>query len=452
MEKEYKAIIFGKDIYQEIELYEESDVKIGTTQECTIRFDRTLFFDDFEINIRKNQDQWKMICGDNIYIAGEGVIKQYITNLVDGDEVFIKYQNGNTELFSITFLVDYDRQEKDYRRIIDLEQLENVSIGLDEDCDINLKSYIGKDDIPEGTYIYLVIKEHSYKIINMNLTYPVYVNGFCINKKEENLEDYDFFLYMGCNFYIKDKKLYTTSKLNVNDIKLRSTEIQMQNNRMEYPKFQRNTRIHTVIPNEKIEVQSPKEKPKKSDKNIFMSLMPALLSVILMVGLRGMMGGNSKFVIYSGAMMSMGLITSVVTFIEQSKKYKKDTKKREEVYTDYVQKREEFIKQKRKEEKEALDYTYISTTKEIEQVQNFDSRLFEKSKQDQDYLTLYIGRRKLKARCEVGYKESDFKETEDPLEEYPKLLHDSYYYLDDVPVTMDLKETNSIGIIGEKSN
>lgn len=51
MNQSYKIVLFGNGIYQEIELKEKKEVKVGTTGACTFRFDQSSFFEDFELDI-----------------------------------------------------------------------------------------------------------------------------------------------------------------------------------------------------------------------------------------------------------------------------------------------------------------------------------------------------------------------------------------------------------------
>lgn len=52
---EYKLTIFGNNIYKEVELFKDMEgiLFVGTTPRCQVRFDRTFFFDDFEIAVTK---------------------------------------------------------------------------------------------------------------------------------------------------------------------------------------------------------------------------------------------------------------------------------------------------------------------------------------------------------------------------------------------------------------
>lgn len=449
MDQSYKIVLFGNGIYQEIELLEQKAFKIGTTGACSLRFNKTDFFEDFEIEIIPVDHTWKMMCSDNLYIATDGIMKQYTVDLNHGDELMIKYQNGNVELFSVSFLIDFDRVKNEYNRQINVADTKELSIGGSEDCDIRIHNELIADD-----YITFSVVQGGYTLMDKKTRYGIYVNGFKIDGTTCKISDYDFFMVGGCQFYVKYGQLYTSAtyvSVNSNSrSNLQYNDIVEQNNKMEYPKFQRNTRVHVVVPDEKIEILAPKEKPKQQEKNVAATLAPSIISAVMMVALRSMMGGSAMFAIFGAAMMGMGVVGSVVTYVTQGKKFRKDSKNREVEYTAYAKKQEEKIIELRKQEKEALDEIYISTKNEILEAVNFDSRIFEKDREDEDYLALYIGRGTQKARCEVSYKEQEFKDTEDKLMDYPQMLHDEYEYLNDVPITIDLKSINALGVVGER--
>lgn len=445
MDLNYKIILFGNGIYQEIELLDELELKIGTTNACSIRFDKTNFFEDFELNLVKVQSSWRMMCSDNLYIASNGIMKQYSVDLSHGDEVVIKYQNGNAQLFTLSFLIDFDLVEHDYNRQIDISDRKSVTIGGDNTCDIVIhNNFIGNDSI------ILQINGDKYIIQEKNTQYGVYINGFKSTSQMCTIADYDFFMVGGCQFYIKYGFLYTSVKnVSVNG-NIRFVDMVEQSNAMRYPKFQRNTRVRSVIPDEKINILPPKQKPSAPEKNIVATLAPTIIAALLMIMLRSMMNVNGMFVIYSGIMMGMGVVTSIITYINQGKKYKRDIQHREKEYTEYAKKQEEKIINLRAQEKEILSDMYISLDKEIEEVVNFDGRLFEKEKDDSDYLELYLGTGRKKASCEIECKNQEFKDTDDNLLNYPEMLKNEYEYLEDVPITVDLKSINCIGVIGKE--
>ena len=73
----YKIVIYNKNLYQEIELKEEQteSVRIGTTKDCTLRFNKDKFFTDIDIEVRNIQGTWQIISNNDVYFTKDNIIK-----------------------------------------------------------------------------------------------------------------------------------------------------------------------------------------------------------------------------------------------------------------------------------------------------------------------------------------------------------------------------------------
>lgn len=445
MEQNYKLILFGTHIYQEILLdgKKKEGACIGTTRNCNVRFSRDHFFDDFEIVVTLQKEEWKMVCSDSVYFTVDGFMKQSAMTLKHGDEMLLKYQSSNAELMKVSFYIDFDNMYCDFERVVEIPEKECIAIGGKSQCNLYLQDELVKEDT-----VTLIKEEGHYILRDTGTRYGVYVNGFRMERKEQALCDMDFFMLDGYSFYIRNSKIYATGSdtLQVNGIK--EADVSSKGNCLRYPKFQRSTRIKYIVPKEEIEVLSPKAKKEAPKKNIMLTIIPALLSMVLMVFLRGAMGGGGMFVIYSAAMMGMGIATSVAAWFMDGRDYRREIRERKKEYLQYARDKEQKIQEIRKKELSILEEKYISLEQEMEEVEHFDSRLFEKDAEDDDYLVVRIGTGIIESHSQVSYKKQEFKDTEDELSEYPEKLAEAYRYVENAPVCIDLKECNCIGILG----
>lgn len=78
------------------------------------------------------------------------------------------------------------------------------------------------------------------------------------------------------------------------------------------------------IPEAEIEIKQPMPKPQKTKKNLILSLIPSIVMLGLMVVLRGIIGGDGTFVIYSVCSMGIGIVMSIVTYFYDGKEYISD--------------------------------------------------------------------------------------------------------------------------------
>jgi len=134
--------------------------------------------------------------------------------------------------------------------------------------------------------------------------------------------------------------------------------------------------------------------------------------------------------------MAIGMITTVSTYVNGVKDYKKNIKIREKKYSSYLNMMENEIVKARNDEELILRKKYASVADAIEFVKNFDGRLFEKAKADDDFLNINIGIGRYKSKRKIKIKPRDFIETEDEMMNYPINIHDKYEYLENVPVIL----------------
>lgn len=443
----YKLTIFGNNIYREVELSENAsdEMLIGTTPACQVRFNREHFFDDFEIRLIKDVDQIRLGCQKNIYFASKHMLKEYMIVLKNGDSVQINYDSTDSELFRLELMFDYDREENSFDYAIDMSGYSQIYIGGAGHCQIILT-----DNIIGNDYICLNRNGNGFHLDASCARYGVYVNGFKTDEQIVYLRNGDFFALVGHLFYISDGYIYIRDPQYVRT-SLTTRKICQSQNAMEYPKFKRNARQKYVVPAEDVEILQPKALPQEPKKNLVMTLAPAVISLLLMVLLRGVMGGGGMFVIYSCAMMVMGLVTSVWTYINDGKDYRIQKAEREQNYNEYIAQQEMKIQGLREKERSVLNMKYLSVDEDLRLAENFDSRLFERNVSDDDFLEVYLGQGTVKSAGEVKYKKQEYKETEDPLADYPMYVHDKYEYLEGVPVSVDLKENPVIGVVGNRN-
>ena len=91
----YKITLSSNTVYKEIELAPDAQqVKVGTGVDCDIRLRKELFFGQIELLFVKNGKEWSVHCSDNLYLTVGDIRKLMTKNLVHGDVLEIKYENG----------------------------------------------------------------------------------------------------------------------------------------------------------------------------------------------------------------------------------------------------------------------------------------------------------------------------------------------------------------------
>lgn len=435
MEYGYVLKISNKNLYREIQLSaEDKYIKIGLDTDCDVRFYKEQFFENFSLTFIKKNNKWQLMCSDNVF-ADVGDVRKLVTKeLFHGDRFSVKYQSSDALLFEIEFLYDFDNEKKDYSRVVDISGRSNIVFSGNPSADIILESkYSSKD------YIELVKCNDGFKLLIKASEYGVYVNG----SKSANgavIKNYDFFSVADYSFYIKDMQLYTSVNTRINGLAF--VDVLQKNG---YPKFNRNTRVMTVINDEKIEVLDPPAKPKKQKNNIITKLLPSL--GMIAVGIGGV--AFSPFMLISSG---IGVVVGIFNYIQAKKEFKDNAAERIEKYNAYIDNKRREITEERLKEQAALEEIYIDSNVENQYFAHFSSHLFERSPEDGDFLCVRLGTGDTEAKKAVNFKKQERLEVEDDLQTKPEEISKEFKYVHNAPIFCDLKEINAFGIVGTESN
>lgn len=443
----YKIIIYNKNLYQEIELKEDQKetVRIGTTKECTLRFNKDKFFTDIDIEVRNIQGAWQIISNNDVYFTKDNIIKYSTLNMSHGDEIEVNYPDKKISIFKIYFSFSFDNMVTEYNCKIDIHREEKVKIGGTEDCDI----YISDELVGNDSFVIQRSPGSTLQVLLCQTQYGIMLNGIKIKNAVE-LKTYDFLMIAGFHFYYYDGFLYTHKYESMRVKRLEVIHISDSDNAFQYPFFNCSTRLKVKIPEEQISVLDPQPPKEKNKKSVFMMLAPVLMSLLFMILFRVVMrGGNGgTFIYYSLAMMTMGALFTVINLIIDKKSFKKEEAKRVIDYLKYIEDKEAYILEMRELEKECMEERYSSLAQEVEFVRTFNKRMFERSTDDEDYLTVRYGTGIIESRCPIDYKIQEFKKTDDELASIPEELAMKYQYIENVPVVSEWKDALAIGIVG----
>lgn len=441
MEKRYRIIISGKQLYKEIEISpEHKSLRFGTGLNCDVRVRRGLFFEPVELLFaRDEKGEWSVLCSDNLYIYVDEVRKLMSIPIHHGMEVEFRYQKTEGTVLNIQFVMDFDYEQKEYNRRYDIASLPTISIGTNPSNQLVLSGpYMNNDNIV------LHKKNNEYELKIISTKYGVSHNGNLV-ADQALIRNGDFFAVANYGFFYKNGCLYTQQNLPIGENGLTHTDSTRRGN---YPKFNRNTRVLTKINDEKIEILDPPPIPKKPKNDLIGRLLPSLSMVLISVV---MASGGGAFVLFSLVSSVVGIVTGVRGVRNAKKDYKKEKKDRVKKYTNYIDRKKNEIAQARQEEKDILCDKYISERQEIGRLKNFSHDLFDRCREDEDFLEVRLGIGKREAERKIEYKKQERLEVEDELQNVPKELHDQYKYISETPIVCSLNKVNAVGIIGKKT-
>lgn len=441
MEKRYRIIISGKQLYKEIEISpEHKSLRFGTGLNCDVRVRRGLFFEPVELLFARDENgEWSVLCSDNLYIYVDEVRKLMSIPIHHGMEVEFRYQKTEGTVLNIQFVMDFDYEQKEYNRRYDIASLPTISIGTNPSNQLVLSGpYMNNDNIV------LHKKNNEYELKIISTKYGVSHNGNLV-ADQALIRNGDFFAVANYGFFYKNGCLYTQQNLPIGENGLTHTDSTRRGN---YPKFNRNTRVLTKINDEKIEILDPPPIPKKPKNDLIGRLLPSLSMVLISVV---MASGGKDYILFSLVSSAVGIVTGVRGVRNAKKDYKKEKKDRVKKYTNYIDRKKNEIDQARQEEKDILCDKYISERQEIGRLKNFSHDLFDRCREDEDFLEVRLGIGKREAERKIEYKKQERLEVEDELQNVPKELHDQYKYISETPIVCSLNKVNAVGIIGKKT-
>lgn len=433
MDSRYKIILSNNNLYKEIELSPDmQQARVGTGFDCDFRLHKNLFFGQIELFFTRNSDGWTVLCSDNLYITVGDVRKLATKQLKHGDILEVHYQESDNVVLTMEFLLDFDNGKLKYERVIDTSSFNGFSIGASANCNIVLKSaYVNND--------YIEFKKEKGALLArvQSSAYGLYHNGQKASESAK-IENGDFFSVSDFFFYYKNDKLWTEIRSDITINGLNYIDNPTVNN---YPKFNRNTRIRSVVGDDKIEILDPPAKPQKPKNNLLSRLLPSLVMVVAGLAMAMM----SPFMLISSG---IGVITAIISLVQSKKDFKTNTEERIAKYTAYIENKKKEIQQIRNEERQVLEEIYISPAQEQQNFATFSSDLFDRVKEDEDFLCVRLGTGDVEAKRVIDYKKQEKLEVEDDLQQIPETLSIQYKNIPGAPIVSNLKELNALGIIG----
>ena len=437
---DHKIVLFGNGINKEIEIGKANNISVGTHKNCQVWLKGDLFTQEFLINICVNEDTYTVKCSESIEKASDDK-NEY--NL--GEKIAFKYIGETSELFYLELVADFEDMSSDYHLSINLANIELIKIGNSDDCDIRI-------DEPEWNEIQLALEKSDdcYEVsINTGRNYITH-NGNALVEDSFVLGNHDFFSIGNIQFWYSDGKLYTAEDSRLYS-RLSTDVIREQNNQLKYPEFIKNVRLQFKQPKEKIEVLQPSTKPQEPQGSIAEKIIPMIVMMIMMTIMRVMIRSNIVYALYFVVMMGMSSVMTVIGFIKAKKTYKEKIAKRNRIYNEYIEKKDAEIILKRNDERLIAEKMNVMPQQTVEQIENFDARLFEKLKEHEDFLDVPIGTGTIYSNNQIEFKDQEYVETEDPLMNIPKNIHDKYEKLNDMPIVLHLSKSNAVGFLGTRT-
>ncbi|MCP1103080.1 S-DNA-T family DNA segregation ATPase FtsK/SpoIIIE [Aequitasia blattaphilus] len=303
--------------------------------------------------------------------------------------------------------------------------------------------------IPNGEEITLRI-DGSYMELKREMMGILLHNQKPVTQERIQIQKGDEFLIAGLRFTFFADRIEIEGE-GVKDIQTTLAPMPKEDGRFpEYPFYKRSPRVIHTITQDKIELKAPPRKQSMEKGGILTLLVPTL-STMAFTLLMGFMLKRGPYIYMSVGMTVITTIFSVQNFIKQRKEMKASNLRREEVYREYLLNTRKTIKEKRKKEEESFAYQYPRAKTIERMVEQYSSRLYERTPLEEDFLEVNLGFYKGESFVAVGYDNKELELEVDELSLEAKEVAKEYKAVPYLPLNVELGKSH-LGLVGYKKN
>ncbi|MGN1318655.1 MAG: type VII secretion protein EssC [Lachnospirales bacterium] len=198
--------------------------------------------------------------------------------------------------------------------------------------------------------------------------------------------------------------------------------------------------------------KEPKEKPLiyTIGSSLTMSLA-MIVNVVYMI--RASSSGRSPI---PSALMAFSMLMGATLWPILTRRYNKSQAEKEEAkriekYKAYIDSVDKELEENANYNRQIYEELYPSLESLVRCALKKDRALWNHTPSEEGFLDVRIGRGARKFAVDINIQKERFSLEDDPLKKYASVIQQKYKYLHNVPVSVDLNDTDILGIIGERS-
>jgi len=405
-----------------------------------------------------------------IYTLKQGVDDKYEITLngypcnahvISSGDYFAFKNKSNGKTIKTLFVATSDIQAgyKKYK----LSKDTNIFVGRTQLNDI---SFVFSDFVSREKHAAIRIDSNGRAFIeDLKRSIGVYVNGRLAYSRQLNPFDEVFvmglsLIYMGD--FIAVRNLNTESTLSL----MSSFDVKMPINEVESKKYFVSTpRILKSLDSDEVEIDAPPS-PFTVDKTpAILTLGPSLTMSMVMLASLGIsitnaIGGGELSTIIASGTMAVGMLLGSLMWPYLLRSYQKrrtlaEESHRKNRYSSYIADIEKGLVAKRERTVRLLNDSLCPSPEILCSMLDSESnklRLWERSYEDDDFLDIRMGLGSRPFEVQIKIPKQGFQLYEDELRNLPAELSKKYGILNNVPLTLDIYNNRTIGIIGSRKN
>ena len=217
-----------------------------------------------------------------------------------------------------------------------------------------------------------------------------------------------------------------------------------------FPLYKRSPRIIKRLPDDTVNLTNPSEKPKKKKGQLLRMIAPPLVMLSMTIVVQFIMP-RGIFVLIGIASVLTTLVVSITNYINERKDAKEEAATRQEQYEAYLLRQRKTLYGLRQKQTESMRYHYPSPRAIAEMVSRYSNRIYERSANDSDFLTVSIGNSTHPSSYTVSKASQDILPKDDPLLSEMTEIADEFSTIYSLPTVIDLKQAH-LGLVGEKKH
>lgn len=373
---------------------------------------------------------------------------------------FLNLQIHSTKEQAILYVENDDLNNRKFQKIV-TKKSGVFTIGRSEDNDIQVSNpYIS------SRHLKLSFDGSNWSVLDLESTNGTYVNGYriqsCMLSAGDLIYVMGFKVVVGNNFLAINDPDRSLQLHNLDFLAYIPQKISVRRDvpEPEDPQyFFRAPRFHREIEHTEILIDPPPAFQKPETVPMALMLGPSLTMGMASVGTAGITLTNTlstggslmqamPTLIMAVSMLLGTVLWPVLTKQQEKKKRIADEKKRQEKYLAYLDSIRDQIKRISKEQSQILEENLIGPEDCAERIANKKNNLWERSIGHDDFLQLRLGRGDRSLDMDIRYPEKKFSMEEDNLQDAMLSLGAETKSLSDVPISISLVSSITMGICG----
>ncbi|EOS35196.1 type VII secretion protein EssC [Lachnospiraceae bacterium M18-1] len=420
----FTIFVYFKDTCRQISLDSNTSVTIGSTKRNTLSIPDSGLADAQFSFVPQKDGHVDLVAKSGVFSKGTEIAKSPVSI---GDV----YTCGEVSVYICP-------KQADYERSVHLSENREFLIGRSRECSIRFS-----DKRVSSRHARISFESGRYKLTDLDSKNHTFVNGKQITAHYLKDGDAIWIGYYGIVFESGELSFLNTG----DELRLMLDEKEIVRR---YPFFRRSPRLKSPHDVRTVEVQQPPDTGEKPQVNWLLVFLPPLGMVGTSVLIMYVSKGSLMNLLYILPMSFITLLTTVISYFAQVRKYHKDRKKKIKSYDEYMEQVMAGLEADYSRQLSLANTANPETGYCHEIAANRMRRLWERSAEDEDFLEMRLGKGILPLETEISLPKTAIGEDRNPQLEKLRSNVENIRMVRDIAVTLPLNGTRTVGVVGNR--